>query len=44
MVCRINPLQAGVADLYPLETAKNLFMFFFLFSEGIDKQNWAVMG
>ena len=38
----INPLQPSVASLYPLKTSENLG--FLMFSGGIDKQHWAVMG
>ena len=36
-----NPLHAGVAYLYPLETSENRFL---IFSGGIDKQHQSVMG
>ena len=35
----ISPLQPGVAYLHPMKTSENL-----MFSGGIDKQQWAVMG
>ena len=35
----INPLQPGVAYLYPPKTSENL-----MFSGGIDNQHQAVMG
>ena len=34
----VNPLQPGVAFLCPLKTSENLF------SGGIEKQHWPVMG
>ena len=37
-----NPLQPGVAYLYPLKTSENLKVF--LCFRVIDKQHWAVMG
>ena len=37
---RINPLQPGVAYLYPLSIPP---LSFLMFSEGIDKQHPAVM-
>ena len=39
----INPLQPGVAFLYPLKTSENLLSFL-MFSERIEKQHRAVMG
>ena len=38
----IDPLQPGVAFLYPLKT-ENLKGFLMFFSGGIEKQHWAVM-
>ena len=40
---KFNPLQPGVAFLYPLKTSKNL-KDILMFSEGIEKQRRAVMG
>ena len=34
----VNPLQPGVAFLYPLKTG------FLMFSGGIEKQQWAELG
>ena len=35
----VNPLQPGVAFLYPQKTSENL-----MFSGGMEKQHWAIMG
>ena len=37
-----NPLQPGVAYLYPLKTSQK--QGFPMFSGGTDKRSWAVMG
>ena len=37
-----NPLQPGVAYLYPLKASENLEVFYVF--RGIDKQHRAVMG
>ena len=37
----INPLQPGFAFLYPWKTKP---LGFLVFSGGIEKQHWAVMG
>ena len=43
IVSNINPLQPGVAFLYPLKTSENL-KGFLMFSGGIEKQHRAVIG
>ena len=40
VISMLYPLKPGVAFLYSLKTSENLKMF----SWGVEKQHWAVMG
>ena len=42
-VFKVNPLQPGVANLYPPENIREP-KGFLMFSGGKDKQHWDVMG